>query len=221
MANFGFARPAGADRPPPAGRARRRTAPGAEWPLAAPGLALQLARPCRRRHARPARWPRPAGALALHPGATRRPRCGCRSCSASRRRGRRAGDSGGRRARTTAGARRRPSSRPPPSTWVLLRLWPLCQAVPQAAARRLPADAGLDRRDAGAALPDHAADGRRPDPVPERAADRIRQGRAVPGRAAGRGAGRLGAGLGHAPTCWRWCRSASAPTCAPPPTNTC
>jgi hypothetical protein len=26
---------------------------------------------------------------------------------------------------------------------------------------------------------------------------------------------------GRAPTCWRWCPSASALTCAPPPTSTC
>lgn len=35
------------------------------------------------------------------------------------------------------------------------------------------------------------------------------------------GAALVGWGLGWARTCWRWSPSASAPTCAPPPTSTC
>ena len=214
-------RPAGAHRHAPAG-ARRATAPWRDWPLATPGLALQLTRPRRRRHARPDRRP----AAGWRAGATRWPQqaggaAAASSCSSSQRAA--ASRSATRRTRR---CRRRRCRRSREAADAALDLGAaaagaLRPALPQAAARRLPADAGLDRRDAGAALPDHPADGRHPDPVPERPADRARQGGAVPGRPAGARRWPAGGWAGRAPTCWRWCPSASAPTCAPPPTSTC
>ena len=77
------------------------------------------------------------------------------------------------------------------------------------------------RGDAGAALPDHAADGQGADPVPERPADRLAAGQAATWRPARRGARSPGSWAGRAPTSWRWSASGSAPTCAPRPTSTC
>ena len=97
----------------------------------------------------------------------------------------------------------------------------LRQALPQAAAAGLRADAGLHGRHPGAALPDHAADGRGADSVPERPAHRPAAGAAAARRACWARRCWPGAWAGRAPTSWRWCPSASAPTCAPPPTSTC
>ena len=93
--------------------------------------------------------------------------------------------------------------------------------LPLATAQRLPAHAGRDRRHTGAALPDHAADGQRADPVPERQADRLAAGQPLPQRPARLRPARLVARAGCAPTSWPWFPSASAATCAPTPTSTC
>ena len=71
----------------------------------------------------------------------------------------------------------------------------LCPPLSLATAQRLPADAGSDRGDAGAALPDHAADGQRADPVPERQADRLAAGQPLSQRPAWFRAARLAAWL--------------------------
>ena len=71
----------------------------------------------------------------------------------------------------------------------------LCPPLPLATAQRLPADAGGDRRDAGAALPDHAVDGQRADPVPERQAYRLAAGQPLPQRPARLRPARLAARL--------------------------
>ncbi len=67
--------------------------------------------------------------------------------------------------------------------------------LPLATVHGFRADPGVNRRDAGHALPDHAADGQRADPVPERQTHRLAAGLDVSRRPArGRRAG-LGAGL--------------------------
>ena len=202
---------------------------GATGPTA-PGLALAPPRP-RRRRARSNCW-MPTGRLARWRFTLGAELPACAAAAQAVRQRRAGWPSPQREQRTVRAARRRWSrpgrparsaAKPAHAAVDLGAAAPraLRQALPRAAAGRLPADAGVDRRHAGAALPDHAADGQRPDPVPERAADRPVQGRHVPGRPAGRGAGWPGRWAGPAPTCWRWCPSASAPTCAPPPTNTC
>jgi ATP-binding cassette subfamily B protein len=91
----------------------------------------------------------------------------------------------------------------PPSTRTLFRLWRFARPYRGRLFCGLPADARLDRRDAGPALPDHAADGRRADPVPERRADRRRARRLL--LAACSAPSLLAWGLGWArPTSWRW-----------------
>src|SRR6059036_3649437 len=72
----------------------------------------------------------------------------------------------------------------------------LCPSLSPPAVGRFFADAGLYRGDAGAALPDDSADGRHPDPVPERPADRGLEGLGHSGRPAGCGAAGLGPELG-------------------------
>ncbi|KAG0921916.1 hypothetical protein G6F57_020772 [Rhizopus arrhizus] len=68
--------------------------------------------------------------------------------------------------------------------------------VPRSVAGRLHPDAAGHGRYPGAAVPDHAADGRRADPVPERFAHRLQQGPPVPGRPAGVRLPGLGPGMG-------------------------
>ena len=200
--------------------ARSPRANGPNGACRRPALALQLGDHAGHRHARPARRPR-AGSRA---GATRwrgsPPRCGCTSCSTCARVAGRAGDS---RRPADADETRAVDTEPPGAAVDLgaAAPRPLRQALPQAADHRLRADPGLDRRHPGAALPDHPADGRHPDSVPERPADRGRQGGAVPGARCWRRRWSAGRWAGPAPICWRWSRSASAPTCAPPPTSTC
>ena len=96
----------------------------------------------------------------------------------------------------------------------------LRQAVPAGAAVRLPADvAGHGRRD-GAAVPDHAADGRCADPFrtarPSTTTRSASTWAACWPRLSWRGAW-----AGPAPSSWPGSASGSARTCAPPPTNTC
>ena len=86
------------------------------------------------------------GALALHAGASNRPRCALQKlfdaaapAAVSRRRQPELQGA----AEPDEVAPSNPKLQTPPSTWALLRLWPLRQALPRAAARRLPADAGL------------------------------------------------------------------------------
>jgi ATP-binding cassette subfamily B protein len=84
----------------------------------------------------------------------------------------------------------------PPSTWTLFRLWRFAVPYRGQLAARLPADAGQYRRAHDSALPDDAADGQCPDPVPERPEDRHVAGVPVHGRPARFGRAGLGAGLG-------------------------
>ena len=226
-------RPAGPDRPPPARPARPAAAhwQSGRWPH---GPAPAPCRPRRRRHAR--RCTMPSGrlarwrfTLARNVQALRLRQAVSSSAAASR-----AGEA------PVLPTRRCPSChaplppdsdecpvcdrdlQTPPSTWVLLRLWRFARPYRRQLLAGFAADAGLHRRHAGAALPDDPADGRHPDPVPERAADRpSARSSAVPGRRCWPRRWPAGAWAGRAPTCWRWCPSASAPTCAPPPSTTC
>ena len=149
----------------------------------------------------------PPGSLALHPGAEsagaapdQAVRAAARPAGlgrAGRRGGRRLPDLQGRAAGRTGNLCHLSGNQG--SAAVDLGAVPpvaLCQALQGLAAAGLPADAGLHRRHAGAALHDHAADGQRADPVPERHPHRYPPGHALPVGPAGRGAAGLGTGLG-------------------------
>jgi hypothetical protein len=82
-----------------------------------------------------------------------------------------------------------------PSTWTLFRLWRFARPYRWQLLSGFLLTLAATAAHAGAALPDHAADGQCADPVPERQADRLAAGHHVPRRPARRRPARLGARL--------------------------